>query len=117
MRMLVMVEHPPPVGACDCPPNLCRFSIMRLRAYLIAYREASKCGEDPADYIRDSMRGSRNVIEPWVRGGKDRDPYDATDVKLALEQVAHQHGIALNPQNAERIARVLCPERHLENLV
>ena len=110
MTLDVAYDHPSRSRrSCDeCPWSKCRFSVPRVRAYLIAYREAEKHGDDPADYIRDCVRPSRiGVIEPLVRGSGS-DPHASLDVKLSLELARDQGGIALNAWNAERVAAFLC---------
>lgn len=108
MMRLPATEPAPP--ACGFAPEHCKFRRLLVKAYLIAYREAAKCGDDPAEYIRDCIRGSRdNTIDPMVRGPR-RDPFDANDIKLALERARDVHGIELNAWNADRIARACCAE-------
>jgi hypothetical protein len=101
---------PLPASACGAQPGVCRFRRILVKSYVIAYREAQKHGDDPADYIRDCTRGSRDTIEPGVKGGRRRDPLDAVDIKVALEQVRDHDGIALSVWNVDRIAERLCSE-------
>lgn len=111
---LVVVEPiPPPCARCECPPTRCRFRSSLVKLYVIAYREAVKAHEDPADYIRDHVRNSREV-DPWTRGGRLIDPQSSIDIKLSLEIARDRHGIELNAWNADRLAEVLCPERWQE---
>lgn len=97
-------------SACGYDPAHCKFRRILVKSYLIAYREATKCGDDPAEYIRDCTRGSRNLIEPQISGGQRGDPLESVDIKLALERVRDLHGIELSAWNTDRIARHLCAE-------
>jgi hypothetical protein len=101
-----------PASSCgECRYGECRFRVPKVRAYVIAYREAVKCGDDPADYIRDCVRSSRpgpDPIDPRLRGGKGGDPMASLDIKISLERARDVGGIALNAWNADRIAAFLC---------
>ena len=112
MTLNAAYDQPAPSrSACaECPWSKCRFRVLLVRSYIIAYREAQKGGDDPADYIRDSIRPSRSdaPIEPLTRGGMPRDPHWHIDVKVSLEQARDVGGIALNAWNAERVAAWLC---------
>lgn len=103
-------DEPLPCAGCECAPGRCRYRPALVRVYLIAYREAVKCGDDPAEYIRDHVRNSREV-DPWTRGGRLIDPQASTDIKLSLELVRARSGIELNLWNADRLSKALCPER------
>ena len=98
--------HLPATRVCrECRWSECRFRTPKVRAYLIAYREARKRGDDPADYIRDCVRPSRDhreVIEPWIRG-RSGDPQASLDIKLSLELARDQGGLSLDAHNAAAI--------------
>lgn len=110
MVTLTMAETQPRVCFCECPPMRCRYRAVLVKLYVIAYREALKAGDDPAEYIRDFVRNSHEV-DPWTRGGRLIDPQASIDIKLSLEIVRSRHGIELNAWNADRLAAVLCPGR------
>lgn len=105
--------------ACqDCRWAKCRFRVSRVRSYLIAYREARKYGDDPAEYIRDSIKPSRRpddhdtqrpeTTDALIRGTAPRDPLWHVDIKIALEQARDLGGLSFDAWNAERVAKWLC---------
>lgn len=110
----------------DCRWGECRFRTSRVRSYLIAYREAVKCGDDPAEYIRDSIKSSRptcppchkpDPIEPAIHArDKPGDRFWHIDVKLSLERARDVGKLSLDAWNAEKVARWLC-ERASEESV
>jgi hypothetical protein len=113
--VLLMATNDRP--AHGCAPGTCPYTTQRVRAFVIAYREATKHGDDPAEYIRDSIKSSRpscppchkpDPIEPAIRG-KRREPDDDWHIltKLALEE-ARAAGISLDTWNADRLAAWLC---------
>lgn len=113
---LMEAPAPPMRPACrECRWAECRFRVSRVRSYLIAYREATKCGDDPAEYIRDGIKPSRRVgedegreiTEALIRGTKPIDRYWHIDVKLSLEQ-ARASGLSLDAWNAPAVAEWLC---------
>jgi hypothetical protein len=100
-----------PSPCLECRFGECRFTTFKVRSYVIAYREAVKCGDDPAEYIKDCVRPSRpgpDPIDPRLRGGAPGDPFASRDIKISLEQARDRGGIALNAWNADRIAKYLC---------
>jgi hypothetical protein len=108
--LLAMAAPSAPRPCDECRWGDCRFRVPRIRAWIIAYCEAVRHRDDPAEYIRDSIRPSRPdaPIEPLVRDGKRPDPHWHIDAKLALEAARDVGGIAINNWNAERIAAWLC---------
>ena len=110
LAMAAEQAAPAACSACECAAGRCRYRVGLVRLYVIAYREAVKQHDDPADYISDHVRNSRE-IDPWTRGGRTIDPNASRDIKLSLEIARERHGIELNAWNAERLAQVLCPAR------
>jgi hypothetical protein len=118
--LTMVVEQPSPqsLHPCrDCQWAECKFRVSRIKSYLIAYREASKCGDDPAEYIRDSIKPSRrvgeeenvsDVTDALIRGTKPRDHFWHIDVKVSLEQARDVGGLSLDSWNADAVARWLC---------
>jgi hypothetical protein len=105
----MLTETTPQQGSsCDGTASLCRYRRILVKSYVIAYREALKYGDDPAEYIRDCTKGSRDIIDPKARGGKPQDRYAAVDIKIALEQIRDRDGIEINVWNVDRIAQKLC---------
>lgn len=84
----------------------------RVRLYLIVYRQAQLYRESFADVLRHRTRNSRS-IDPAVRGqGFDWDR--ARVIGWALDEVARTHGIGfLHADNADAVAKALCPARSL----
>ena len=99
----------------DCRWAECKFRVSLVRSWLIAYREATKRGDDPADYIRDAIKPSRHVGEDegkqitdtLVRSTRPADRHWHVEVKVSLEQ-ARAAGLSLDARNAENVARWLC---------
>ena len=99
----------------ECTWAQCRYRVSRVRSYLIAYREAMKCGDDPAEYIRDSIKPSRHVGEDEGReltnalapSTRPRDREWHIDVKLSLER-ARASGLSLDAHNAPAVAAWMC---------
>ncbi len=100
----------------ECRWSECRFKVTRVRSFIIAYREARKWGDDPGEYIRDSIKPSRRVGEDesrettdaLIRGTKPTDRLWHIDVKVSLEQARDVGGLALESWNADRVAEWLC---------
>ena len=95
----------------DCPQSRCEFKPSRVRSWIFAYREAIKHGDDPAEYIRDSIRPSRDepeVIDPAIRGTSRTNPWWHVEAKLSLERARDVGGIALQHWNADRVSAFLC---------
>ncbi len=97
----------------DCTWAQCRYRVSRVRSYLIAYREALKHGDDPAEYIRDSIKPSRHVGEDegreitgaLARSTRTRDREWHVDVKVSLER-ARASGLSLDANNPATVAAV-----------
>ena len=102
----------PPQTSCDCPFSECTFSVPRVRWYLTVWVESRKYREPFADVLRSESRNSRD-IDPWIRGGRV-DPDRGRMIGLSLERAATDGGLALQPWNAEKVARFLCA-RSLED--
>jgi hypothetical protein len=95
----------------DCPGESCKWTVSRVRWYLICWRLSEIAREPFPNILRSESRNSRD-IDPWVRGGKV-DPDDARDIGLSLVIARDHHGIALVPHNAERLSQVLCLGGHV----
>lgn len=109
---LEVIQPSPAQVGCDCRFASCRFTVARVRFYLVAYRQSQILRVPPEEVLRDNCRESR-TIDPSIRGGSF-DGNTARDIILSLELARDRHGISLNPWNAERIATALCPGRSLE---
>jgi hypothetical protein len=102
----------------DCPYGGCRYRPLRVKSWIIAYREARKAGDDPAEYIRDSVKSSRptcppchkpDPTDPGIRSeGKVADPFWHAEAAADLERARDQGGIPLDAWNADKIAAFLC---------
>jgi hypothetical protein len=116
VALQVIQSQPAPEVCRDCRYGECRYRTMRVRSYIIAYREALKAGDDPAEYIRDRIKPSRRVgedehrtpTEALIRGTKPVDRHWHIDIKVSLEQARDVGGLQLEAWNAPAVAAWFC---------
>jgi hypothetical protein len=107
--VLMATEDRPAPPTCDCPPGRCRFRVPLTRAYLHAAQDARRYREPLADVLQDNLKASRDA-DPFIQRGRIEQGA-ARDIALSLERARDEGGIALVPQNAERVAAFCCPRR------
>ena len=95
-----------------CLYGRCVWRVPAVRGYLYAAQAARQFKIPLAEAIRDNLKTSREDAGLVQR--RRMDPLGSLDIAIVLETIRDRHGIALQPWNAERIARLACPDRYDE---